>query len=94
MDPDGILTPNQYYYHLIKHQTNPLYSICLDFSLWRFPHDQLPQAWERKVSLDEEEIVAPDNWSAISTVVKVLDRRYRLSGWHDGITTAHITPNT
>jgi hypothetical protein len=90
-DPDGILTLNQYYYHLINPQTDPLYPICLDFSSWCFPHDQLPQAWERTVSPDED-IVASDNWSAISTAVKVRDRRCRLSGWRDGITTAHIIP--
>ncbi|KAF8333266.1 hypothetical protein F5887DRAFT_1260808 [Amanita rubescens] len=37
MDPDGILTLNQYYYHLINPQTDLLYPICLDFSLWLAP---------------------------------------------------------
>ncbi|KAF8813406.1 hypothetical protein BYT27DRAFT_7180892 [Phlegmacium glaucopus] len=93
MDPDGILTLKEYYYHLTNPQTDPLYPICLDFSSWRFPHDQLPQAWDRTVSLDEDDIVARDNWSVISTAVKTRDRRCRLSGWCDGITTAHIIPN-
>ena len=93
MDPDGILTLREYYYHLINPQTDPLYPICLDFSSWRFPHDQLPQAWERTASLDEDEIVAADSWSALSAAVKARDGRCRLSGWRDGITTAHIIPS-
>ena len=49
---------------------NAIYhSICLDFSWWRFPHVQLPQAWDRTVSLDEDEIVAPNNWSSILFLV-------------------------
>jgi hypothetical protein len=94
MDPDGILTLKQYYYHLINPQTDPLYPIYLDFSSWRFPHKQLPQAWERTVSPDEDEMFVNDSWSVISSAVKVRDKRCRLSGWRDGISTAHIIPNT
>ena len=93
MDPDGILTINQYYYHLINPQTDPLYAICLDFSLWRFPHGQLPQAWERTVPPDDDGLVAPDNWSALSAAVKLRDKRCRLSGWRDGLTAVHIIPS-
>ena len=95
MDPDGILTLNHYYYQLINPQTDPLYPICLDFSLWRFPHGQLPQAWDQTVPLDDDRIVAPDNWSALTAVVKLRDKRCRpsLSGWRDGITTVHIIPS-
>jgi len=92
MDPDGILTQKQYYYHLTNPQTDPLYPILLDFSLWRFPHNQLPQAWEQTVSQDEDDMVVNDTWSVISTAVKVRDKRCRLSGWRDGISTAHIVP--
>ncbi|KAF8347908.1 hypothetical protein F5887DRAFT_1280974 [Amanita rubescens] len=92
MDPDGILTLKQYYYHLINPQADPLYPICLDFSSWRFPHNQLPQGWERTVCPDEDEMVANDSWSVISTAIKVRDKRCRLFGWRDGISTAHIIP--
>ncbi|KAF8710133.1 hypothetical protein AX14_013428 [Amanita brunnescens Koide BX004] len=93
MDPDGFLTANRYYYHLNNPQTDPLYPTCLDFSSWSFPHGQLPKAWDRTVPLDDDGIVAPDNWSAMSTTVKLRDKRCRVSGWRDGITTAHIIPS-
>ncbi|KAK2467350.1 hypothetical protein APHAL10511_000585 [Amanita phalloides] len=83
----------RYYYHLINPQTDPLYPICLNFSLWRFPHGQLPRAWDRTVPQDDDGIVAPENWSALSAAVKLRDKRCRLSGWRDGITTAHIIPS-
>ena len=95
MDSDGILTQDRYYYHLDPPPADPLYPICLDFSSWSFPHHQLPKAWEKpSASEDAEQMGVISSWTAMSCVVKARDLRCRLSGWRDGLSTAHIVPKT
>ena len=79
-DSDGILNLNQYYYHLINPQRDLLYPICFNFSLWHFPHGQLSQAWDRTVPLDDNGIVAPDNWSVLSAMVRITSNAICLVG--------------
>ena len=92
MDSDGILTQDRYYYHLDQPPTDPLYPICLDFSSWSFPHQQLPRAWEKPSASADAEQLAYGSWTEMSGMVKARDLRCRLSGWRDGLSTAHIVP--
>ena len=91
VDPDRILVLQEYYYHLTVPQADPLYPICLDFDLWQFPQ-RISSAWERTVSATEENPYVFESWTAISATIKFRDVRCRLSGWRDGLSTAHIIP--
>jgi len=94
-DLDSILPVDKYYFHLDMPGTNPLYPICRDFSLWNFPHDQLPTSW---TSLPSYPSTLPgfwnSSWDAQSLHIKDRDKLCRLSRWKDSLTAAHIIPKT
>jgi len=94
-DLDSVLPGDEYYFHLDMPGTNPLYPICRDFSLWDFPHEQLPTSW---TSLPSYSSTLPGfwnpSWDAQSVLIKDRDKRCRISGWKDSLSTAYIIPKT
>jgi hypothetical protein len=92
-DLDELLTGKTYYYHLSNVPSDTLYPICLDFSLWRFPHRDMPVQWRTVNFSETQEPIEGSDWTAISARIKGRDSgRCRVSGWRDSVKTAHIVP--
>jgi hypothetical protein len=86
---DLVMLPGVYYYHLAT-EGQPLYPICCDFRKWTFPHNALPPEWVPNNTPMES--IDPCNWTAVSQRVKDRDERYRVTGWRDSLSTAHVVP--
>jgi hypothetical protein len=86
VDLDSIIPPGLY-----SQKSEVLYPICCDFPCWKFPHGQLPPAWENELS-NKTTGVWPSNWSAISEKVKIRDTQCLISGSQDGLAASHVVP--
>ena len=94
MDLDSIIPSGAYYYHLNSPNSKALYPICRDFDCWKFPHENLPSAWEDKSPPDPTPSIWPTNWSAISQKIKDRDAACLVSKWTESITTSHTVAKT
>jgi len=93
-DLDSVIPVTEYYFHLDRPGTDPLYPICRDFKLWDFPHHQLPTSWLPPSGSSPLPAVWNSSWDAQSAYVKIRDKVCRVSRWKDSLTTAHVIPRT
>jgi len=98
-DLDSVLPVARYYFHLDMPGTDPLYPICRDFKLWKFPHDQLPISWSSDSSFSSDSSTLQAvfwnlSWDAQSALIKGRDKLCRVSQWKDSLTTAHVIPES
>jgi hypothetical protein len=93
-DPPGaILLGRLYYYHLRTPKDHELYPSCRDFMSWRFPHHALPNTWIAEPKFGRD-LARQSNWTAMSILIKERDKECLVSGWKDGLSTAHVVPKS
>ena len=91
-DFESIIPPGNYYYHLRSPEPT-LYPLCCDFSLWEYPHEKLPAAWENKLPPAQETAsILPQSRTAMSLEIKNRDKHCLISLSQDCLTTAHVVP--
>ncbi|EDR13960.1 uncharacterized protein LACBIDRAFT_305223 [Laccaria bicolor S238N-H82] len=91
VDLGSILAPGHYYYHVEKVALNP-YPICRDFKSWTFPHGDMPRSWSIKSPALPKNLHWGSSWSAVSFIVKLRDKKCRVTGSSEWLSTAHLIP--
>lgn len=94
---DDVLREKTYYFHVPTTDDPEPYPICPSFHDWQFPHGDLPPTWRARVDASREENHAdmePARPSAFSAAVLRRDGKCVLSGYSDGIISAHVCPRS
>lgn len=93
VDPDSIILPGDYYYHLLSPKSEALYPLCRDFSRWTFPHGHLPPVWTSELvgrTTDKLDIW-PEDWTELNVKIKARDHwQCLISGSKDSLSASYI----
>ena len=101
IQPTSILQGSSYYFHLpplsndsVDGCANAPYPVIPTFREWRFPHDQLPESWNRLVVTNLDPAVPAQSFSIsnLATALQTRDATCRMSRCREGAQVAHICP--
>lgn len=96
-DPDDVLKEKIYYFQVPTPGSPEPYPICPSFYDWQFPHGDLPPSWSARsdaFAQREYDNVEPARPSTFSAAVLRRDGRCVMSGYGDGVVTAHLCPRS
>ncbi|PVH72188.1 hypothetical protein DL98DRAFT_470762 [Cadophora sp. DSE1049] len=96
-DRDKMLDKYSYYFHLPDeddddNNARSPYPIVPTFREWSFPHDQLPPSWTQSAPLEVPEQPQTYSVSGLTTALRQRDVSCRITGYREGLQTAHVCP--
>lgn len=96
-DRDKMLDKHSYYFHLPHDDddddnTRSPYPIVPTFREWPFPHDQLSPSWTQTAPPELFEQPQTYSVSGLTTALRQRDVTCRITGYREGLQTAHVCP--